>query len=512
VSDSPFCVVIRADASAQIGLGHVKRSLSLAQALSSLGADVHLLTRHLGVDIRPFASAAGIHIEFLPSPATPFEGDEAIAHSHWAGVPWQEDAGDSIAAIGASKPDWMIVDHYAFDARWHRQVAQTLACSLAVVDDLADRSLDAQIVVDHNYAVDHRAKYAGLIDATTRILGGPRFALLSSAYTGVAQYSFSDEVRSIGIFMGGIDAPDWSSVVLRACREQAGYKGSIEIVTTTANPNLSSLSSLIRRWPSTQLQVDLPDLADFFRRHDLQIGAGGGATWERLRVGAPSLAVACAANQAPIISELARLGAVATVRSSTDMSMLAIGQAVRELIESPNSRQEIAERARTLVDGKGALRVALTLSADRLTLRAAEVDDARLIYEWRNHPVTRVVSGNPAAIEWATHASWLGKVLADPDRILQIATIGALPVGVIRYDSVGGAEAEVSLYLDPNLHGLGLGGAMLQAGEAYVRQRFHKVRRLVATVLVGNLASRRMFEAAGYVSRDERSVVKDLMA
>ena len=60
----------------------------------------------------------------------------------------------------------------------------------------------------------------------------------------------------------------------------------------------------------TTLTLDEPDLAAFFARHDLQIGAGGGATWERCCIGAPTIAIVVAANQSAVVPALDRLGAL----------------------------------------------------------------------------------------------------------------------------------------------------------------------------------------------------------
>jgi RimJ/RimL family protein N-acetyltransferase len=145
-------------------------------------------------------------------------------------------------------------------------------------------------------------------------------------------------------------------------------------------------------------------------------------------------------------------------------------------------------------------------------LRDATVDDAALMFGWRNHPATRAVSGDSRPLEWDGHRRWLERAVVDAARILQIATIGVLPVGVIRYDQLEAGAAEVSLYLDPDLLGLGLGARLLYAGEQSIRGRWPQVRRLVATVLDANVASQRMFTADGYVRRDDGRYLKTLQS
>jgi RimJ/RimL family protein N-acetyltransferase len=87
-------------------------------------------------------------------------------------------------------------------------------------------------------------------------------------------------------------------------------------------------------------------------------------------------------------------------------------------------------------------------------------------------------------------------VLNDPSRLLFIGEVGSTPVGVIRLDRLSAECAEVSLFLDPQLHGLGLGTHLLRAGEPHASRL--GTTRLLATVLPGNESSRRLFASAGY--------------
>jgi|RhiMethySRZTD1v2_1073278.scaffolds.fasta_scaffold123200_2 UDP-2,4-diacetamido-2,4,6-trideoxy-beta-L-altropyranose hydrolase len=476
--------MVRADASSSIGLGHLRRCLSLAAALREAGADVRFVSRNLGVDIAAFAAAAGLEYRALMS------------------ADWQSDAEETGGAAAEWAAHWVVVDHYELDARWHRLVAQRAGVRLAVIDDLADRDIAAQVLIDHNPSVDHRAKYRGRIAPSTRVLGGPRYALLDPTYARVAPFKVAPQVRSIGIFMGGTDPTDISSVALRACRIHAGFSGLIEVATTSANPHLPALRRSARQWPQTTITLDQPLLLDFFGRHDLQLGAGGGAVWERCRVGVPSFCLLAADNQYATLPVLAGLGAVAVLPDLTSRDEQEIGRAVRLLADDVAARVRLSERSRSLVDGNGARRCALSLTADTLAVRPAALHDARTMFAWRNDPASRAVSHDTSELNWNDHLRWVAAVLADPQRCLLIGRVGAIDVGVIRFDLRADQTAEVSLYLDPELHGLGLGHSLLLAGEARCRELTPALRGFEATVRAGNDSSQRMFAGCGYSFRE----------
>ncbi|HNK17949.1 MAG TPA: UDP-2,4-diacetamido-2,4,6-trideoxy-beta-L-altropyranose hydrolase, partial [Piscinibacter sp.] len=335
-------IAIRADASAAIGLGHLKRCLSLAQALRAQGAAVTLAWREIDLDCAPLIEAAGV-------------SSVRIAAGRVSGE--LIDVRDFLAAVPAAER--IVVDHYALGERWHRVARGHSDAKLAAIDDIADRELAVDWLIDPNFSADPAAKFAGLIGPDTQLLAGPHYALLAPAYAAAPRCVVHEAVRSIGIFMGGTDAANASLLALRALRGRLGFRGAIEIATTSGNPNLAALREAAACDTDTRITLDQGDLAAFFARHDLQLGAGGGATWERCCIGAPTLAVIVADNQRPVLLPLQTMG---VLRVLTDApSEAAIAAAARELIEHPALRRSLAERSKALVDGRGAQRVATAL-------------------------------------------------------------------------------------------------------------------------------------------------------
>lgn len=502
-------VAIRVDASTAIGTGHVKRCLSLAESLRALGAEVRFVSRDLGLNTGELIAAAGFPLTMLVTPSgtyVPAVSDPD--HAQWAGVAWKVDAGETTEALAAWSPDWVVIDHYGFDHRWHETVRQSLGCRIAVIDDLGDRVLSADMLVDHNPAPDHRAKYAASMHDVRKLLGGPSFALLAPKYRELQTVIPSQTVHSIGIFLGGVDGTNLSPIALAACRE-AGFQGPVEIVSTSANPHLASLRAAIAEDGNAALLIDLPDLTSFFAAHDIQIGAGGGATWERCRAGVPALVLATAANQE--IVTLGLEGAEAALclgQSETDQ----MPNRIARLLQEQHLRATLAANAARLVDGRGCERVALSMLADKIEARAVGMADAELVHRWRNDPATRAVSIDDSDIPLDDHMRWFETSLAAPERRrIYMGQIGLVDVGVVRFDALGSDEArqlwEVSIYLDPDLPGLGLGPPLLLAGESALVRDVTGNIRFSAQTLASNTASQAMFRRCGY--RGETSFVKD---
>jgi UDP-2,4-diacetamido-2,4,6-trideoxy-beta-L-altropyranose hydrolase len=326
-------IALRADASRQLGWGHVKRCLALALALRGRGAEVEFVAARTDVDVAALVGAAGI--------ATTLVSGETALPAGWA-------------------PDLVVVDHYRLGADWHAAARAATGAPIVVIDDLADRPLDAELVIDQNPMPDMAAKYRAALRRPARLCGGPQFALLDPVYAGHARHTLRRRVRSIGLFMGGTDAENFSAWAWQACRVQAGWGGPIEIASTRANPALAALQRLCADDAATTLLLDRPDLADFHARHDLQIGAGGGACWERCCLGVPALVLVAADNQLASVPHLAAHGAAVGLdaRGQGRVTQDALGAAVRRLIDHADERRALHHHALALVDGLGAQRAA----------------------------------------------------------------------------------------------------------------------------------------------------------
>lgn len=335
-------IAVRADASPGLGLGHAKRCVSLAQALRDRGAEVRFFSRDMGLDPHTWTDPAGFGVQVMDIEAR----SDAFA-----------DALHFVASAARFEPEWVIVDHYGLGADWHDAVRDRLGCRLAAIDDLGDRPMHAHLLVDPNLSADPEGKHSAGLRNGTRLLSGPAHALLAPAYAQARRHVPRGQVQSIGIFMGGTDAADLSRLAWHATRDLAGFGGRIEIATTHGNPNLPALQARVAGDPLTTITLDQPDLSAFYARHDLQIGAGGGATWERCCIGAPTLALLAASNQYPVLLPLQSLGVMVLVDADPPDAHDLVAP-LQRLLADASMRRDLSERARRLVDGLGAQRVA----------------------------------------------------------------------------------------------------------------------------------------------------------
>ena len=134
---------------------------------------------------------------------------------------------------------------------------------------------------------------------------------------------------------------------------------------------------------------------------------------------------------------------------------------------------------------------------ETLILRQASSYDIEMISLWRNSPHARKYSFNTAEISWDNHQKWFRDTLQRKDRIIMIGELADTPIGVLRFELMKD-EAEVSIYLDPNLYGKGLGTKLLQVGSEWLRANLPHIKRMTAKILQENIASKKAFLKAGF--------------
>lgn len=296
----PMKIAFRADASLQIGSGHVMRCLTLADALRKQGAQCHFICRaHLGnmIDVirqrgyRVTSLSAYNDRDQYVADADADAGErfiqdvqesnpKQVAHSAWLGCTWEADAKETALVIGSLKLDWLVVDHYAIDQRWERML-YTHCGQLMVIDDLADRPHHCDMLLDQNLGRLVQ-DYSGLVPAFCEILTGPKFALLRPEFAALRAFSLRRRqtktvLQNILITMGGVDLHNATEVVLqtlKTCSLPAECR--ITVVMGLTAPWFQSIQELAANMPfAVDVLVNVDDMAHRMANSDLAIGAAG---------------------------------------------------------------------------------------------------------------------------------------------------------------------------------------------------------------------------------------------
>jgi spore coat polysaccharide biosynthesis predicted glycosyltransferase SpsG len=154
-------VAFRTDATNKIGTGHFMRCLTLACELKKQGAHILFLSRNLPKHLNDILCTKGI--EYIPLNFDEVDGlIDDLTHASWLGASQSQDSKASIKALSEQVWDWLVVDHYAIDHRWETKLRK-LANRILVIDDLADRQHDCDLLLDQNFYQEMDTRYVGKV-------------------------------------------------------------------------------------------------------------------------------------------------------------------------------------------------------------------------------------------------------------------------------------------------------------------------------------------------------------
>ena len=495
-------IVIRVDASAQIGTGHVMRCLVLAEEMKEKGANVEFICReHSGNLIEFISKEKGFPVQPLPIDIKNGEkGGFETQYESWLGGTWESDAEfvSQVLQKRTQPVDWMIVDHYLLDSGWEQKL-RPLVKKIMVIDDLADRSHDCDLLLDQNFHLKNN-RYQSLIPKYCFQLLGPQYALLREEFRKARNNlrKRTGAIKRILVFFGGADLTNETKKTFEAICQLNRSDIAVDIVIGHANPHRKQLEQLISPFSNSKLHVQINNMAEFIAEADLGIGAGGTTIWERFCLGLPSLVMTIAENQEYVINNLHRQGYLTHLGKNQVVSSENICKNLKNALNSAEKLLSFVDKGIKLIDGNGVKKVLESiLILGEYNLRQATYEDLLTYYHWANDKTVRRNSFSPERINLENHKTWFHEKLHNPDSFLYVLEKAGKSVGQIRFD-VRENKAHISYLIDSSYRGLGLGKWIIELGiKKFIQDDSRKVI-FQAVVKPDNIASHRIFYKTGF--------------
>ncbi|PYE32757.1 UDP-2,4-diacetamido-2,4,6-trideoxy-beta-L-altropyranose hydrolase [Idiomarina fontislapidosi] len=355
----PDNVFFRADASLEIGSGHVMRCLALAVALEKKGIKIFFLSRPHEGNLISFVRDKGFSVVELglPKENTPTTN----GYEQWLGASSRADAMESLELLADIQGTvWMVTDHYGIGDSWEKAIRKRVD-KVVSLDDLANRKHDCDVLIDSSFE-RKAADYEGLVAEGTRILTGTKYCLLRSEFgqtrQKAVQRTFELPLNRILVTLGGVDIHNITKLVISEL-DQSNIPDNthLDVVIGPASPHADALQT---RANQSRLRVDINqgvnNMAERLMLADLCIGAVGSSVWERCCLGCPSLVATIAANQAEGTRKLESSGVVVS------FSPLVPGELKRvvDAIDVPTLKM-LSVNGFSLVDGLGTERIVRVL-------------------------------------------------------------------------------------------------------------------------------------------------------
>lgn len=329
-------IVIRADASIEIGTGHVMRCLTLAKQLLEKGAEITFVCRSFEGNSISFLRSENMKVIELPLEEKP-AGD-----LKWMKENWQTDAEETLAALAAENifADMLVVDHYSLDYRWEEKL-RVAAKKIFVIDDLADRKHDCEFLLDQNFYLNMESRYDGLVPKDSVLLLGPEYVLLRDEFLKAAKHrrERTGRVENLFVFFGGADPSGETLKVLKALENtQLKYK-NIDVVVGMSNPRKNQIKVLCEAMDNTNFYCQTKSIVQLMIKADLAIGAGGSVLWEQAILGLPAILYSTTERQKELIQDVSSQGSIISLDTNGKVNE----KEIREVLQSTYNNRELIQ-------------------------------------------------------------------------------------------------------------------------------------------------------------------------
>lgn len=334
--------LFRVDADAAIGLGHLSRCLTLAQAVQALGGEAVFAMTSPAPAVAAKVEAAGAGLLTLP-----------------VGMNLPRDLAATLNLTSDTGAAGVVLDGYKFDQAYLDGLARTACCLF--FDELMAFRFHVALVLNQNL-------YARVEDYRrgdrTKLLLGPAYAVLREEFVRARPAvgcSQPDVAARLLLNFGGSDPTDLTSRALAGLADARG-RYQIKVVLGGANPHGDRVRALAAASPHrVEVLTDISNMAQVMNWADLALSASGTTTLEMCCLGLPAVLVIQVDNQRLIGEAMAARDLGLQLGWWEEVSAEMMAQGVDELAADRSCRERFSRDGMEAVDGLGADRVAREL-------------------------------------------------------------------------------------------------------------------------------------------------------
>lgn len=338
--------LFRADGNEKIGMGHLMRCLTIAEALAQkLGGRGEIT----------FCCADGLSAEPVRARDFTVQVFGTDYRDLMQEIPkWEK---------FYTKTNVILIDsYYATD---NYLISLKKAGVTVLLDDMQEHCFPVDTVINYNiYAREERYRELYCRKNIDCYVGGG-YAPVRPQFTE-STYQVKQQVRDVMITTGGGDVDNIAGAVLETLMSEEKSLRMTErmryhLVAGRFNPHLRELEQIAAGDPYIILHRDVQDMAGLMRQCDLAVTAGGTTVYELAAVGVPLLCFSYARNQEQLVHYIGDeriAGYAGDYHLDKAGTLFALRRLFGEACVDANKRNECYLKEKSLVDGLGAGRIA----------------------------------------------------------------------------------------------------------------------------------------------------------
>lgn len=329
----------RADGGREIGMGHIRRCLSVSAALQELGGQTCFLV------------ADDAAVSLLDAQGQ----DYRVLNSSWQNP--EEELKTMLPMLRESGKGVFFADSYYVTAEYLRQIGELMP--VCCMDDMGISGLPVDLLINYNIFATSSLYTMG--DGKTNYLLGTKYAPLRREFQNAYQ-PVREKAERVLITTGGSDRYDLTGQILRNALQKPETK-DLEycVVSGPYNEHLPQLLEMERKHGNVHIYSNVTRMSELMQSCDIAVTAGGSTMYELCAVGVPILCFSFVDNQEKIVEEFRKRRIVrfaGNYLTQKEQMIPLLTEQIAALHDSVELRRSCSEKERELVDGQGAWRIA----------------------------------------------------------------------------------------------------------------------------------------------------------
>ena len=269
------------------------------------------------------------------------------------------------APDNVTQADLLVVDNYSLDITYEQSIRGKIK-KIVVIDDLADRQHDCDILIDQTFG-RLPDDYKSLVPDNCTICCGSDYTILRPQFPDSidAAKTKRKELTRVHNILLSYGSTNPNSIIQKTLRAISGFTEwnlKIEVVVTSGTQELDQIEKLCaditkNTVHQANLFLNVTNMADYMLDADLAFGGGGTTSWERACLGLPTLLIELSANQKYVSENLDKLGALKRIGEVETIQEADIDKAFENMRDNKELLRKMSQSAFTVCDGKGAERL-----------------------------------------------------------------------------------------------------------------------------------------------------------
>jgi spore coat polysaccharide biosynthesis predicted glycosyltransferase SpsG len=351
---------IKANGNGAIATGHLRRCMTIAYELMQMGCEVTYILSDDDSD----------HTLHELSKEGGDEYDSIILHTKYS-QPLQDMEALRVL-MDEEKPDFFLIDSYFVTQEYFSELRSLikelgLNTKLGYIDDLYKFDYDVDFIVNYDLKVPE-----DFYSAKVQLLGG-QYAPLRRQFGG-ADFKIHSHAKKVFLSAGGTDPYRIIRDVLNEiyfdenspCRDVLDFTGmTCEVIVGPLfeEDYVKELEDMAEKNAAITLHYNPGNMAQIMKKCDFAVSAGGTTLYELCAIGVPTVVYAMADNQVQFVQVFDELGAAKYAGDVRDdrrliQKIVTWGTAA---VDNPGFRQRMSDKARSIIDGKGAEKIAAAI-------------------------------------------------------------------------------------------------------------------------------------------------------